>query len=116
MKKYLAFAIEIRSPKTVFEQRVNVVLQLFDRLVVNEEMIEKEVDYLQSICMQLPRKSKVKRRLNYVRPCRLSGRKDVRAFRVGSFARIQFHQLGYVDKIKKVKTSRKHVQVSREIE
>lgn len=88
--KYLTYVVVTRQPKTLHERRLNNVLQLFNRQEVTEDMIEKEAKFLQSISSQLARILKVKDNPNYIRPYRLAGRKDVVAFKVGQFGRIQF--------------------------
>lgn len=90
MSNYISYVIMNRAPKTIYETRVNNVLQLFNRQKVTEDMISKEAKFLQAISSQLARMVNIKERPNYVRPYKLAGRKDVVAFKVGSFARIQF--------------------------
>ena len=70
MKEYISQVVIIRPPKTRYEQRVNNVLQLFNRQEVTEDMIEKEAKFLQSISSQLARILKVKDNPNYIRPYR----------------------------------------------
>ena len=88
--KYLTYVVVTRPPKTLHERRVNNVLQLFNRQEVTEDMIEKEAKFLQTISSQLARMVNIKDSPNYIRLYRLAGRKDVVAFKIGSFARIQF--------------------------
>ena len=88
--KYYAHVVMFRKPKSVLEVRVNHVIQLLNKMQIEESMIQKEYSFLLAISSQLARISKSSYSRDFVQPCRVKGVRDIQAFKVGSFARIQF--------------------------